>query len=69
MLWKAYIQLKLKKEKNQLKPIKPRTEKGKRSMFCIACDLFGELAWDLQDLPRGVFWRQLGARLWRLDVS
>ena len=58
-----------KSAKNPLKPIKVRTEKGKRSMFYIACNLFSELAWDLQDLPRGVFRRQLAARLWGLDGS
>ena len=48
-----------KNTKNPLKPIKVSTEKGKRSMFCIVCDVFGELAWDLRDLLCGVFKRQL----------
>ena len=36
-------------------------------MFYIACNLFGELAWDLKELPCGFFRRQLATRLWGLD--
>ena len=56
-----------KSVQNPLKTIKVRTEKGKRSMFNIACNLFGELAWDLRDLSDRVFCGQLAARLWELD--
>ena len=53
-------QIKTRKSvQNPLKTTKVRTEKGKRSMFNIACNLFGELAW--------VFRGQLATRLWELD--
>ena len=50
-----------------LKTTKVRKEKGKRSMFNIACNLFGELAYDLRDLSDRGFRGQLAARLWELD--
>ena len=34
-----------------------KSTKGERYMFYIACNLFGELAWDRQDLPHRVFRR------------
>ena len=52
--------------KNPIKTIKIKSEKGKRSMFFTAANLYGELAWDLRDLPCGVFGKQLAARLWEL---
>ena len=36
-------------------------------MFFIVTNLYGELVWDLRDLPCGVFGKQLVARLWELD--
>ena len=33
--------------KNPIKTIKIKSEKGKRSMFFTAANLYGELAWDL----------------------
>ena len=41
-------QIKTRKSvQNPLKTTKLHTERGKRSIFNIACNLFGELAWDL----------------------
>ena len=51
---------------NPIKAIKIKSEKGKRSMFFTAANLCGELAWDLRELPCGVFGKQLAARLWEL---
>ena len=36
-------------------------------MFFIVANLYGELVWDLCDLPCGVFRKQLATRMWELD--
>ena len=55
-----------KKLKNPIKTIKIKSEEGKQSMFFTAANLYGELAWDLRDLPCGVFGKQFATRLWEL---
>ena len=56
--------------KNPIKTIKIKSEKGKRSMFFTAANLYGELAWDLRDLPPvGAGWiAGGGARLPRWSI-
>ena len=66
---KQYMIKTHKNAKNPLKPIKVSIEKGKISMFCIASNVFGELAWDLQDLLCGVVQRQFACPLLGLDRS
>lgn len=58
-----------KNSENPHKPIKGWTENGKGSMFFIACNLFGELAWDLQDVSSRVCRRQLATCLLKLVGS
>lgn len=58
-----------KSSENPHKPIKGWTENGKGSMFVIACNLFGELAWDLQDVSSRVCRRQLATCLLKLVGS
>ena len=36
-------------------------------MFFTAANLYGELAWELRDLPCGMFGKHLATRLWELD--
>ena len=55
-----------KKLRNPIETTKIKFEKGKRSMFFTAANLYGELAWDFRDLPCGVFGKRLAARLWEL---
>ena len=36
-------------------------------MFFTAANLYGELVWELRNLPCEMFGKQLAARLWELD--
>ena len=73
MLYEIDVRLKLSKVQiNKLtnKPINVITEKGKRSMLCITCCLFGELDWDLRDLPCTTILRKLTQILsWRASAA